>query len=249
MPNKESNVYTFIFAIGLVAVVGVGLTLLYSFVKPRQDMNIRLEKMQNILKSAKIEVSREEAEENFNQYIVKQVVIDYQGKEVEGGNAFDVDLAKEIKKPEQEQRYPLYVCDKEGEKYYIIPMRGKGLWGPVWGFVSLKDDFNTIFGATFDHKTETPGLGAEISETEFQQQFEEKKINNENGEFISIDVAKKGKYPSDYPHSVDGISGGTITSNGVDAMLEKYLGAFQIYFANLSKNNMTDNAVLDMRRG
>ena len=123
----------------------------------------------------------------------------------------------------------MFVCTKEnGEKNFIIPMVGKGLWGPIWGYVALKQDMNTIAGATFDHKTETPGLGAEIKEEEFEKQFIGKSIFDDN-EFVSVLVLKGGVKEGE-EHSVDGISGGTITSNGVSEMIERTLRIYEPYF-------------------
>ena len=111
---------------------------------------------------------------------------------------------------------PLYIADKDGETYYIIPLQGNGLWGPIWGYVSLKQDINTVYGATFDHKAETPGLGAEINTPVFEEQFKGKRMLDSNLTFVGIDV-RKGDASTEY--QVDGISGGTITSDGVEAMI------------------------------
>jgi len=111
-----------------------------------------------------------------------------------------------------------------------VPMRGKGLWGPVWGFMSLEADGNTVVGANFGHKSETPGLGAEITTPMFTDQFPGKKIS-EAGMFQSISVVKKGTSSGDY--AVDGISGGTITSNGVNDMLADCLAPYAEYFKNI----------------
>ena len=129
---------------------------------------------------------------------------------------FNVDMAGAIKADNMDREVPMYVANKGGENYYIIPLRGKGLWGPVWGFVSLESDGNTVVGANFGHKSETPGLGAEITTPIFTDQFPGKKIS-EAGLFQSISVVKQGTSAGDY--MVDGISGGTITSNGVNDML------------------------------
>ena len=110
----------------------------------------------------------------------------------------------------------MYIAEKEGEIYYIIPLQGNGLWGPIWGYVSLKEDINTVYGATFDHKAETPGLGAEINTPVFEDQFKGKQMLDSNLSFVGIDV-RKGDASSEY--EVDGISGGTITSDGVEAMI------------------------------
>jgi Na+-transporting NADH:ubiquinone oxidoreductase subunit C len=228
--NKESNGYIILFSTIMVVVVGIGLAAVYLYTKPFQDNNAKMEKMQDILKSVNIQVARDSSEAVYNKYITESFAINTQGEVVEKDKdkVFNLDLAKEIKKPEAEQMLPIYVCTKESSKYYIIPMRGKGLWDAVWGFVSIEGDMKTVYGATFGHKSETPGLGAEIAEKPFQNSFVGKKILDEKGEFMSVSVIKKGTVPpSDY--NVDGISGGTLTSNGVNDMLRVFLNAFHQY--------------------
>jgi hypothetical protein len=89
-------------------------------------------------------------------------VVNSSGEKTEG-EAFGVDLKKERAKPVGERKYPVYEANLgEAGMKYIIPLRGTGLWGPIWGYIALNDDLNTIFGATFDHQGETPGLGAEM---------------------------------------------------------------------------------------
>jgi Na+-transporting NADH:ubiquinone oxidoreductase subunit C len=143
------------------------------------------------------------------------------------------EINREIKEVAKERELPVYECKVENEIYYIFPVRGKGLWGPIWGYVALKNDFNTIYGANFDHKGETPGLGAEINETWFEDQFKGKKIM-EDGKFVSIKVLK-GEVDPDNPHSIDAISGGTITSKGLEAMLFDCLNSYQEFF-NVKKS-------------
>ena len=123
------------------------------------------------------------------------------------------------------------------QKCFIIPLRGKGLWGPIWGYIALRDDINTVYGAVFAHKSETPGLGAEINQGFFQEPFRDKKIFNENNEFVSIKVIKGGA-PEGSLHGVDGISGGTITSDGVTDMLKERVGRYLPY---LEKNRPIEN--------
>ena len=115
-------------------------------------------------------------------------------------------------------------------------MQGLGLWGPLWGWISLEDDFNTVYGAFFSHKSETPGLGAEISERPFQQQFEGKKIMSQDNNFVSVHVVKpSAKVSYGIEHRVDGVSGGTITSNGTDAMLKNAIEPYLAYFRTLTQ--------------
>ena len=130
--------------------------------------------------------------------------------------------------------YPLFVCEKEGKEYYVMPMVGTGLWGPIWGYVSVGEDMNTIYGASFDHKTETPGLGAEIKEDFFELPFQGQQIYNMKGEYVSISVEKGGAEEGN-KHEVNGITGGTITSNGVDEMLYRTIKIYTNYFEKNKK--------------
>lgn len=228
--NKNS--YIFGFSIAMVVIVGIALAATSISLKPLQKENIRKEKMQNILASINVSTDRDGAEELFDSIIKKQLVLKADGSEVEGTSAFNVDLAKELKKSNDERLNPLYIAEKDGKTFYILPLRGKGLWGPIWGFVSLEDDANTVFGAKFDHKGETPGLGAEIAQDFFSSQFKGKKIMD-NGTFKSIAVVKGN---SEGAYQVDGISGGTITSNGVDEMLQDCISNYISYFKSLGGN-------------
>ncbi|MEP6596716.1 MAG: NADH:ubiquinone reductase (Na(+)-transporting) subunit C [Ginsengibacter sp.] len=234
MINKNSSGFTFLFSTVMVVVVAVLLALAAIELGPFQAQNIKLEKMQNILGSIGVKSEAKEAEKLFNQYIKEQVVLDNKGERVTGDiTAFDIDLKKELDKAKtgesDKQLFPLFVFKKESKLYYIIPVRGKGLWGPIWGYVALEGDMNTMYGASFGHKGETPGLGAEISGEDFQKQFVGKKIFDESGNFVSVRVVKGGASPDDL-HGVDAISGGTITSNGVTEMLKRTLGNYMPYF-------------------
>jgi Na+-transporting NADH:ubiquinone oxidoreductase subunit C len=159
---------------------------------------------------------------------VETKVLNHKGEEIEG-DAFEVDLQDENRKPVEERQLPLYIADLDDEMYYIVPVRGNGLWGAIWGYLSFLGDMNTIAGANFDHASETPGLGAEISDPPFQNQFEGKKIFDDSGDFQSVKVVRGGA-PEGDPHAVDAISGGTITSNGVTAMLRNGLQVYKPYF-------------------
>jgi Na+-transporting NADH:ubiquinone oxidoreductase subunit C len=247
--NKESQTFTFIFSVVMVVVVATVLSIAAMGLKGPQEENMKQEKMQNILSSIQVESSREEASEKFGQYIKKRVILNHKGEvvsEVEGpikslaadgkeafeNDAFNVDIMKQYRDKslaDDARRYPLFICEKDGSPYYVVPLVGTGLWGPIWGFISLEGDMNTVFGATFDHKTETPGLGAEINMGWFQDPFRGEEIFDENGEFVSIAVVKGGAAEDD-KHGVDAITGGTITSNGVTNMLENTLKVYVPYF-------------------
>jgi Na+-transporting NADH:ubiquinone oxidoreductase subunit C len=237
--NKDSSGYTLTFASVMVVVVAVLLSLAAIGLGPYQAQNVKLEKMQNILASIGVKSQAIEAEKIFSEYIKEQVVLNKKGERVTDDiSAFDIDLKKELDKTKtgkaDEQLFPLFVFNKDGNLYYIIPVRGKGLWGPIWGYVALEGDMNTVHGASFGHKGETPGLGAEINTEEFQKQFVGKKIFDESGNFVSVKVVKGGAAPEDL-HGVDAISGGTITSNGVTEMLKRTLSNYIPYFKTMNK--------------
>ena len=229
--NVNSNAYTYTFATVMVVLVAVLLSGASLGLKSKQASNISQEKKQSILASIGIEVDRSESDAAIGEYIKQSLTL--QGGTVvseDASAAFDIDMAAAIKAGNMDRSVPLYVAEKEGDTYYIIPMRGKGLWGPVWGYLALESDGNTVVGATFDHKSETPGLGAEITTPMFTDQFPGKKIS-EAGMFKSISVVKAGTSAGDY--AVDGISGGTITSNGVNDMLTDCLAPYAEYFKNI----------------
>ena len=228
--NVEKNSYTFIFATIMVLIVAALLATTAISLKPFQETNVALEKKQNILSSIGVDVDRNIADKEYSKYIIEELVLNNKGEKLDGV-AFDIDLAKQLKKEPDDQLLPLFVAKTEKGNKYIIPLRGKGLWGPIWGFMALNDDLNTVYGAVFDHKSETPGLGAEINQYElFQKQFEGKEILNGN-ELVSITVIKGGA-PEGDKHGVDGISGGTITSDGVTDMLLERLTMYESYFRN-----------------
>lgn len=240
--NKtNSNSYTFIFAIIMVVVVGVVLAFAATSLQPKQYENARQEKMQNILGTVGIQTDRAGAEEKFKEYIKEQIVLDNQGQIKEGVNAFGVDLAKELKRSPDEQNFPLYIAEVEGETYYIIPLRGAGLWNAIFGYIALQDDVNTIKGAVFDHLGETPGLGAEITQEWFRQRFTDEKIFDENGELIGVSVVKGNSSSSKDDNKVDAISGATITGDGVSDMISERLQHYLPYFKSKTDVNVANN--------
>jgi len=235
--DVNKNSYTFAFSAILVVVVGASLAFAAESLKPMQKENVRLEKMQNILASVKIEATPEEAKAKFDQYIVEEKLLDNDGTVLTESElaAFDIDVVKEYKTLDADKRhYPLFVFEDGGERKYIVPLAGKGLWGPIWGYIAFDGDMNTIYGSTFDHKTETPGLGAEINQTWFQERFIGKTIFN-GSDYVSVEVVKGGTDVEGQDHMVDGISGGTITSKGVGEMMERTLNVYVPYFKGNQK--------------
>lgn len=229
-----SNTYVFAFASGLVIVVAAILAFLAMQLKPYQEKNVEVEKKQNILKSMHIASTPLDAPAKYDQYITETFVVNAKGEKVDG-DAFSIDMKVELSKSETERHLPVFMgITDQKDSVYIVPLRGKGLWGPVWGYLSFQKDLNTIYGAVFDHQGETPGLGAEIVTPMFQEPFKGKQIFDEAGNFVSIEVVKGGADKSN-PHQVDGISGGTITSKGVQAMMQNTLSSYKTYFANNKK--------------
>jgi Na+-transporting NADH:ubiquinone oxidoreductase subunit C len=238
--NKDSNGYTFGFAIVLVVVVGTLLAALATGLKPAQDKNAEVKKKLEILSAMfdldKEGISRANAEEEFTKYVNLDdaIVLDMNGNPKEGVKAFDVDIRKENKDKTllpADKNYPLFIGkDKSGKTVYVIPIVGKGLWGPIWGNICISDDMATIKGASFGHQGETPGLGAEISTPFFVARWVGEKISDQNGEFAKFEVVKDGTGAN--PQKVDGITGGTITSKGVEEMANRCLAVYAKYFKN-----------------
>lgn len=249
--NKNSTGYTFTFSIIMVVVVGAALAYTSLSLKPRQKANAADKQMIDVLGAIEVESSRQTAKVDFTQYVVERVALDYNGNVVstktgevdskDASDPFNIDVKKDYRahKPVKGEitwdnasdlRFPLYVCDKAGEKLYVIPVVGSGLWGPIWGYVAVESNLETIYGVKFDHKTETPGLGAEIKEDFFCVKFKGKTLNSSAPYF---QVLKGGSNTDE--HSVDGITGGTITSKGVEEMVNRTLGIYTKFFESQAK--------------
>ena len=264
--DVNSNKYTFIFATVMVIVVATLLALASESLKPMQNANVANEKRQNILSSIGISVDAADAEVAYKENLVEALVLDANGQVLESPEfgAFDIDVLKDYKAGlsgiykanandmeamkaallswgDGGVNYPLFILKKGGENVYVVPMVGTGLWGPVWGYVTVADDGKTVVGAVFDHKSETPGLGAEINQASFQKPFEGKTIFDESGEFTGIKVMKGGAKGSE--HAVDAISGGTITSNGVTEMIVRTLKIYEPYFRKLQAASSSSELV------
>jgi Na+-transporting NADH:ubiquinone oxidoreductase subunit C len=241
--NRDSNAYTFGFAAAMVIVVASVLAFTASSLKDLQQENVRKEKMQNILATIGIETDRDGAETLFNDHIVSQLALRNDGTVDDAVDPFSgIKLALELKKDPSEQRFPLYLADVESESYYIIPLRGSGLWDAIWGYIALESDRNTIKGAVFDHKAETAGLGAEITQQWFMDRFVGEKVFDDSGSLVGVSVSKTNNDPKDLDkndHEVDAISGATITGDGVSDMIMERLTHYQSYLTQ----NQTTTAV------
>ena len=235
--NRDSNIYTFGFAAVMVIIVASVLAFTSSSLKDLQNENIRNEKMKNILSTVGVDVSREDAQEYYDRIITQQIAVKSDGSVNSALNPFeDIDLVKEIKKEKNLQNFPLYVAEIDDEKFYIVELRGFGLWDAIWGYISFQSDFNTVKGVSFDHKGETAGLGAEITKDWFKKSFVDEKIFNSYGEFVGITVLKGNNDPKNIDkndHEVDAISGSTITGDGVTDMIYERL---ENYISYMKKN-------------
>ncbi len=243
--NRNSNTYTIIYSAVLVMLVAAGLALLSIALKEPQQANIRTEKMQNILASfGKGEVPKGEDKNSFieNEYatsIVATYTVGVDGEKKQGENAFDVDMKYQLSLAAEERTLPVFEAKDGSKTIYVLPLYGTGLWGPIWGYLAVDSDGSTIVGAVFAHSGETPGLGAEIATPMFSGRFIGKQIF-EGKELTSIAVVKPGS-AAITNHSVDGISGGTLTSNGVNDML---LNNLTDYKAFLMKNGTNFKVVV-----
>jgi Na+-transporting NADH:ubiquinone oxidoreductase subunit C len=226
--KQFSNRYIFIFSSVMVVTVATLLSLAATLLQPAQEKNLEIEKKKSMLESINIPADRTNTETLYDKYIKESFVLNSKGDIVDGVNAFDVVMNIEQKKPPEQQYLPVFnATPDDGEKITILPLEGKGLWGPIYGYISLKSDMNTIYGVNFDHKGETPGLGAEINTSAFEGMFPGKKLFDD-GKFVSIQVIKGGAKPGDI-HGVDAISGGTITSKGLEKMLLDCIGKYNDY--------------------
>ena len=244
-----TNAYIFRYASIMVIVAAAVLSTAAMLLKPYQEKNMAIEKMGSILESASITgIETEETIEMFNRYVTESIVVDQNGEvaesqqegNMEDGTAFKINMKEQLynKSKGNDYQLPIYVINNDGKKIYIFPMLGAGLWGNLYGNLAINEDFNTIYGVTFSHDKETPGLGAEITESFFQDQFVSKQIFDANGNFTAVKVVKGGVRTlpkAEQNHGVDALSGGTITGVGVEDMIKDVLEAYLPYIEKQRK--------------
>ncbi len=251
--NTNGNTYTVIYSAVLVILVAAILAYVSLALQPRQNDNIRVETMSKILTAAGL-YNAEEAEMAadinkftialYNDNLKAAIYVNGNGektgdmKEVAGTSELKAqyDIMKKIGDGTDESlkaslRLPVYIFNTNGQTIRVVPCYGAGLWGPIWGYLAFTEDMNTLDGAVFDHKGETPGLGAEIALPKFYSQFEGKRILDENGDFVSVSVVKGGAKGD--IHGVDAISGGTITSKALETTMRTWLSFYRPYFTNV----------------
>tara|TARA_Y100001935_G_C17309468_1_gene514763 strand:- start:656 stop:1342 length:687 start_codon:yes stop_codon:yes gene_type:complete len=221
----------FIFAAGLCLICSFMLTFAASSLKPMQLKNQMIDKQKNILKVLKVTNSQKkytnvEVEQLYRDYIKNKFIND-QGEIVD-----------------EKTDAPIFLYIKKGKvDAYAIPISGYGLWSTLYGYFSVDGDGTTVRGITFYEHGETPGLGAEVEAKWFQDNFIGKKIATVAGEFKSVGIVK-GKVANvvskdQAPYYVDGISGATVTSNGVNDFLKEALLRYETFAKKLrAKENV-----------
>ena len=249
MENRtDKNTYTLVFAIAMVVLVGALLAFTSSTLAPNIDKNKKLEKQQNILyamgvnendESSAVLISTDKVESMFKNFITKQIEVQ-SGVVKENDQAFLIDVKKEQAnaKAGKVRRLPVFIGEKDGKTYHIVPIRGKGLWDAIWGYVAM-DDQMVVKGAIFDHKGETPGLGANIKQRFFMDDFIGEHLLDASGNFKGITVSKSNADPKNddkTDNEVDAIAGATITGDGVTAMIRSDLKLYLPYFKSLKQS-------------
>ena len=256
---QRSNLYIIVFMAVTAILVGGLLALAATGLKQKQTEAIELETKKQILSAVMTFEKGMNAKALYDEHI-EGVVVDIDGKRIEKdaeGNpivADKVNIAKEFKTEKTKRKFPVFIYKKDGKNgkpdAYILPTFGNGLWNTISGYVAVSADLNTIYGATFAHVGETPGLGARISDKDIQERFKGKKIFDEKGTLMSVVMQKgEGNNYDSKPHEIDGMSGATITGKGLNDMLKNYFGYYEAYFRQLKSDNKpadpTMNAAVD----
>ena len=232
--NKNSNTYQILYAAVMVLLVGTVLAFIYMALKPKQNENIANDTRRQILSALHIASPNDsQVKETYEKYVIQDLLVDKEGNVVDSSQnvAFEVDMKKNVKLAERQ--LPVMKCKlDDGSVKYVLPVYGAGLWGPIWGYIAMNDDGNTIYGANFSHEGETPGLGARIADNDFQDAFQSKHLFKD-GEFKNVVVLKKGQTATNGAEQVDALTGATITSRGVSDMLADCLARYEGFLKKL----------------
>lgn len=221
--NTNSNVYTIVYAAVMVIIVAFLLAFVSSSLKDIQDNNVKKDVKKQILAALNQEATDATVDEMYQNMVVDMLANGAELTEYTG--AFNTSYNQEIKAG----NFHVFVANLNGETKYVFPVYGAGLWGPIWGYVSVNDDKTTVYGVSFNHDSETAGLGGEIVKPIFQDQFAGKKVLNGAGE-VALTVKKNGNASGE--NECDGVAGATLTSNGVAKMLLESLGNYKDFLNN-----------------
>ena len=208
--NTNNNLYIIIYSIVLVVIVAFGLAFVYTSLKDKQEANVALDVKKQVLAALDIRefIDDADAEQKYKQIVLK------------------VDTVS------AEKNAIVYTCKLNGEDKYILSVNGMGLWGPIWGYIALNSDKQTVFGAYFNHASETAGLGAEIKDSKaWQDQFKGKKAYADHSVLLSVKKATDIK-PEEKPYTVDAVTGSTLTCNGVNNMFKESIALYEDFLNN-----------------
>lgn len=233
--NTNSNTYTIVYASVMVIVVAFCLAFVSDSLRARQEANVANDKRSQILAALNIR-NVENVQEEYDRVLLHDMVVDVNGKKLQDDGGFDVD-SKEIQaKDDAAKRLPVYLCKVDNDTVYVLPLFGRGLWGELWGYLALADDLRTVYGVYMSHASETAGLGARITEEQFQEKFVKKNVFGE-GDFATVLLGVKKKVEN--PESeVDAITGATLTSDGVDNMFKTSLAPYQKFFETVRPDGL-----------
>lgn len=233
--NTNSNTYTIVYASIVVIVVAFLLAFASKALQPYSDANERIDKKKQILAALNIrDVANEQIESTYDKVVERDLIVTQQGKEVKAGLKRDKDGFLVKQKDIAPDCLPLYICRVDGQTKYVVPLTGKGLWGAIWGYLSINADGKTVYGAFFSHQSETAGLGARITEKDFQDEFKNKQIWTQDGN-VALSVVKHGGVRN-AESECDGISGATLTTDGVNDMLHSGMAHYAKYLSNLTNH-------------
>jgi Na+-transporting NADH:ubiquinone oxidoreductase subunit C len=221
--NKNSNLYIFIYAAVMVIIVAFVLAFVSDTLAPTQQKNVDNDKRKQILFA--LNIKSENPEADFAKYQIQDIIVNQEGEQIADKGGFVVST-EDMKTG---AKLPVYVANVEGETVYVLPMHGAGVWGPIWGYVGVKADKNTIIGVYFGHEGETPGLGAEITADKFKSEFPSRVLIDENGNALNVVKLGKAEVAN---NEVDGVSAATMTSVGVGNMFQDYIGKYKNFLNN-----------------
>lgn len=240
MYNTENKTYTIIFTILLSIIIGLLLSIITFQLKPYQEKNKKLEKYQNILKSININIPINNAQKEYYKYIKKIILVNHVGKILKSSKDLEIDISYEKRKKIKIQKMPIYIANYNNIQYYILPLLGQGLWGKIFGYISLNKQLR-VFGIILDHTSETPGLGAEINQSFFLNLFKGEYIFDNQGNYMGIKIVKSNEDPNNLNkrnNQIDGISGATKTCDGVTEMLINNIKFYLPFFKNHLYHNL-----------
>ena len=233
--NTNSNAYTIIYSAIMVIIVAFLLAFVYQVLKDRQDANVALDKKKQILYSLNIRgLNDDEAAAKYKEVVISDDILDANSNVVPNENKDNESNGFKLGSADyKEGKLAVFTCKVDGEEKFVIPVYGMGLWGPISGYVALNGDCQTVFGAYFNHDSETAGLGAEIKDSQaWQEKFIGKKLFLEGSDDIALSVEKN---VSNADSEVDAVTGATLTSNGVRDMLKEGLGKYVAFFKSHKK--------------